>query len=173
VEGAEGKHAGILNENLGKPKDFSRWFAVTRIWSPWLAPRQGRDKFHPDKDALLAAFERKDGTHLVFLAISGIKDVLTIFRHDFDGGIVIHSQNDREQEGVVNILAAVGKTLENAIAATMYHARKIITRYEAAEGQMSAEHEALLKDFKPQWLENWCMYMLQIPTPSQSLTFTI
>jgi hypothetical protein len=173
VEGAEGKHAGILNENLGKPKDFSRWFAVTRIWSPWLAPRQGRDKFHPDKDALLAAFERKDGTHLVVLAISGIKDVLTIFRHDFDGGIVIHSQNDREQEGVVNILAAVGKTLENAIAATMYHARKIITRYEAAEGQMSAEHEALLKDFKPQWLENWCMYMLTSPTPSQSLTFTI
>jgi hypothetical protein len=148
-----------LNEKFGKPTDFSRWFAVTRLWSPWLAPRQGKDTFQPDKDAILAAFERKDGSHLVVLAVSGIKDVLTILRHDGEGRIVMNSQNDREEEGVVNILAAVGKTLENAIAAVMYHARKLVTQYESATGQMDAEHEALLKDFKPQWLENWCKFL--------------
>jgi hypothetical protein len=156
VKAASGKEPGILNERLGKPTDFSRCFAETRIWSPWLAPRQGKDVFQPDKDAVLTAFERKDGSHLVILAVSGMKDVLTIFRHDFDGRMVIHSQNDREEDGEFDLIAAVGKTLESAVAATMYHARKIVMRYELAEGQIDAEHEVLLKDFKPQWLENWC-----------------
>ncbi|KAL5117678.1 hypothetical protein ACEQ8H_004426 [Pleosporales sp. CAS-2024a] len=155
VEPASGKKPAILNQTLGKPTDFSRWFAEVRIWSPWLAPRQGKDTFQPDKDAILVAFERTDGSHLALLAVSGIKDVLTIFRHDFNGRIVIHSQNDREEEGSFNLIAAVGKTLESAVAATMYHARNLVMRYEAAKGQMDAEHEALMKDFNPQWLENW------------------
>jgi hypothetical protein len=159
VKAASGKEPGFLNEKLGKPTNFSRWFAVTRLWSPWLAPRQGRDKFQPDKDAILTAFERKDGSHLVVLAVSGIKDVLTIFRHDGEGRIVINSENDREQDGTLNIVAAVGKTLEHAVAAVMYYARKIVTRYEVVEGQINAEHEALMKDFKPQWLENWCKWL--------------
>lgn len=156
VEGASGKEPGILSKNLGKPSNFSRWFAITRLWSPWLAPRQGKEHFEPDKDAILTAFERKDGSHLVVLAVSGINDVMTIFRHDGNGRILIHSQNDREQEGVVNILAAAGKTLESAVAAVMYHARKIVSKYEAATGQIDAEYQALMDDFKPQWLENWC-----------------
>lgn len=156
VEAASGKEPGTLSKNLGKPRSFSRWFAMTRLWSPWLAPRQGKDNFEPDKDAILTAFERKDGTHLVILAVSGVKDVLTIFRHDGNGRVLIHSQNDREQEGVADLIAAVGKTLESAVASVMYHARKIVSSYEAATGQADAEYQALIEDFKPQWLENWC-----------------
>lgn len=159
VNAASGKKPGYCNEKLGLPTDFSRWFAVTRIWSPWLAPRQGKGKFQPDKDAILTAFERKDGSHLVIIAVSGMNDVLTIFRHDGEGRVVVNSQNDREKEGVVNLIAAVGKTLENAVAAVMYHARKIVTRYEASQGQIDAEYQALLDGFKPQWLENWCKYI--------------
>lgn len=155
VKAASGKEPGILNEKLGRPTDFARWFAITRLWSPWLAPRQGKDKFQPDKDAILTAFERKDGSHLVLLPVSGIKDVLTIFRHDGDGQIVINSQNDREEDGTLNIVAAVGKTMELAVAAVMYYARRLVTAYEAAEGQMTAENEAFSQDFKPEWLENW------------------
>jgi hypothetical protein len=156
VKAASGKEPGYLNEKLGTPTNFTRWFAVTRIWSPWLAPRQGKDKFQPDKDAILVAFERKDGSHLVVIAVSGMNDVLTIFRHDGEGRIVINSQNDREQEGVVNIIAAAGKSLDSAMAAVMYHARKIVTKYEASQGQVDAEYQALLDGFKPEWLENWC-----------------
>jgi hypothetical protein len=156
VKAASGKDQGTMTENLGRPSNFSRWFAVTRIWAPWLAPRQGKDTFQPDKDAILAAFERKDGSHFVVLALSGVDDVLTILRHDGNGRVVINAQNDREEEGVVRLIAAVGKTLESAVAATMYHARKIVTRYEASLGQIDAEYQALLADFKPQWLENWC-----------------
>ncbi|KAH8710191.1 raffinose synthase protein-like protein Sip1 [Phaeosphaeriaceae sp. PMI808] len=155
VKAAAGKEPGFLNETLGIPTNFSRWFALTRLWSPWLAPRQGKEKFQPDKDAILTAFERKDGSHFVVLAVSGIRDVLTVFRHNGEGRIVINSQNDREEEGQLNIIAAVGKTLENAVAAVMYHARKIVTKYEAAQGQIDAEYQALLDGFKPEWLENW------------------
>lgn len=129
---------------------------MTRLWAPWLAPRQGKDTFQPDKDAILAAFERNDGSHFVVLAVSGIDDILTILRHDGNGRIVISAQNDREDKGVIQLIAAVGKTLESAIAAAMYHARKIITRYEESSGQVDAEYQALLADFKPQWLEKWC-----------------
>lgn len=104
----------------------------------------------------MAAFERKDGSHLVVLAISGIDDVLTTFTHDGNGRIVIKSQNDREKEGTVRLVAAAGKTLETAIAASMYYARKIVTRYEAAQGETDAEYQTLIDGFKPQWLENWC-----------------
>jgi hypothetical protein len=85
---------------------------------------------------------------------------LTIFRHDGEGRIVVNSQNDRESEGTFDLIAAVGKTLESAVAAAMYHARKLVMNYEASEGQLDAEYQALLDGFKPQWLENWCKYSL-------------
>jgi hypothetical protein len=156
VSAAYGQNPGILTATLGLPTKFSRWFAVTRLWSPWIGPRQGRDKFQPDKEAILTAFEREDGSHLVVLAISGVEDVSSIFSHNGEGRIVIKSQNDREQEGLVRIVAAAGKTLESAVAASMYHARKIVTQYEVATGEIDAEYQALIDGFKPEWLENWC-----------------
>jgi hypothetical protein len=164
VKAASGQEPGLFTQNLGRATDFSRWFAETRIWAPWLAPRQGKDVFQPDKDAILSAFERKDGFHLVLLAVSGIADVLTVFRHDGDGRVVIHSQNDRGQEGTVQVIAAVGTTLENAVAASMYFARRIVTRYEQAIGQADAEYQAMVDGFKPQWLENWCKSSVSLST---------
>ncbi|KAF1841878.1 glycoside hydrolase family 36 protein [Cucurbitaria berberidis CBS 394.84] len=155
VNAASGKTPGFSNEKLGKPTNLSRWFAVVRLWSPWIAPRQGKDKFQPDKEAILTAFERHDGSHLVVLAVSGMDDVLTTLHHDGDGRIVLNSQNDREQEGIVRLIAAVGKSLEDAVAAVMYHARKLVMKYEAASGETDAEIQALTDGFKPEWLENW------------------
>src|SRR5262245_50537136 len=45
VNAASGKISGYSNNRLGKPTDFSRWFALVRLWSPWLAPRQGKRRF--------------------------------------------------------------------------------------------------------------------------------
>jgi hypothetical protein len=103
----------------------------------------------------LAAFERDDGAHLVVLALSGVDDVLTTLRHDGQGNITVHSRNDREEEGTVTLIAAVGASLEPAIAATVYHARRIVQRYEATSVETAAEMNALQDRFKPEWLENW------------------
>lgn len=67
-----------------------RWFAVVRIWAPWLAPRHGQDKFELDKDAIMCSFLSPQGRHMVLLAISGVSDVLTIFRSSDSGEVVLH-----------------------------------------------------------------------------------
>src|SRR5690242_3962295 len=82
VKVASGTTSGFSTNTLGTPLSFTRWFALVRLWSPWLAPRQGKDLFQPDKEAILATFEREDGSHLVVLAISGVDDVLTTLGHD-------------------------------------------------------------------------------------------
>ncbi|KAF2641683.1 raffinose synthase protein-like protein Sip1 [Massarina eburnea CBS 473.64] len=155
VKAASGKSSGYTKNKLGKPTKFSRWFAVVRLWSPWIAPRQGKDKFAPDKEGILAAFQREDGSHLVVLAISGVDDVLTTLHHDDAGNVVIGSRNDSEKDGIARLAISVGKTLETAIAATMYYARRLVLKYEVASGEAAAEEQALMEDYKPEWLQNW------------------
>lgn len=156
VNAASGKKPGYSSEKLGKPTNLSRWFALIRLWGPWIAPRQGKDKFQPDKAAILTAFERHDGSHLVVLAVSGVDDVLTTLTHDGEGRIVMASENDSEQEGIIRIVAAAGKALEDAVAAVMYHARKLVMKYNVSTAEKDTEVQALIDGIKPQWLENWC-----------------
>jgi len=125
------------------------------LWSPWLAPRQGRGKFQPDKEAIIAAFQREDGSNLAVLAVSGKNDVLTTLGHDGEGNIVINSRNDSDKDASAMLIVSVGHSLEFAFSAVMYHARKLIMKYETASGQIAAEEEALMKDFNPQWLQDW------------------
>lgn len=155
VNAASDNASGYSNNKLGRPTSFSRWFSLVRLWSPWLAPRQGKENFRPDKEAVLAAFQRDDGTHLVVLAVSGVDDVLTTLHHDGDDNVTINSRNDSENDGVARLIVSVGKSLEHATAAVMYHARKLVLKYEAASGEFAAEVNALNEDFKPEWLENW------------------
>jgi len=155
VSAASGGASGYASNKFGKPTKFSRWFALVRLWSPWLAPRQGKDKFQPDKETVVASFQREDGYHLVVLAVSGLDDTLTTLNHDGDGGIVIDSRNDSQEDGSSTLIVSVGKSLEYAMSAAMYHARKLVLKYEAASGELAAEEKALMKDYNPQWLENW------------------
>ncbi|KAF2876898.1 raffinose synthase protein-like protein Sip1 [Massariosphaeria phaeospora] len=155
VNAASGSASGLSKNKLGRPTSYSKWFALVRLWAPWLAPRQGKTDFWPDKEAILVSFQREDGSHLVLLAVSGVDDVVTTFNHDGDGNVVFSSRNDSEQEGTAKLIVAVATSLEVAVAAVMYHARKIVVKYEVASGEDAAELKALEKGFQPQWLENW------------------
>ena len=79
---------------LGKVILTSRWFALVRIWAPWLAPRQGEGELHITEDAILLSFLRMDGLHVVILAINGIDQALTTFKSDDDGR---HRRGDLER----------------------------------------------------------------------------
>jgi hypothetical protein len=68
---------------------LTRWFALIRIWSPWLAPRQGKTRFELDKEAVMCSFLSLEGKHLVLLAISGIDDVMTLLTSDDSGNAVL------------------------------------------------------------------------------------
>ncbi|KAB2574208.1 putative galactinol--sucrose galactosyltransferase 1 [Lasiodiplodia theobromae] len=156
VNSAFGSESGRSNFTLGLPTHQSKWFALVRLWSPWLAPRQGREVFNPDKEAVLASFLRKDGSHLVVLAVSGINDVLTELIHDGNGNIVIHARNDGTDEQESTVIIAVGKSFELANAAAMYHARRLVMKWDAAADEIEAEIKAMEKnEMHAQWLEEW------------------
>ena len=156
VKAAEGETSGWTNTSLGVPRSFTRWFALVRIWSPWLAPRHGKGNFQPKEDVILCSFLRWDGLHLVFLAVSGIDDVLTVLKHDGNGGVIASSRNDSPTEGQTRIIAAVAPTFESANAAAMYHARKIVRGDEYMSHEMKAEIKtAIENDVRTEWMENW------------------
>ncbi|KAL8958995.1 MAG: hypothetical protein Q9193_004057 [Seirophora villosa] len=156
VKAAEGKASGITDTSLGVPRSFSRWFSLIRIWSPWLAPRHGEGQFSPTEDAVLSSFLRKDGLHLVLLAVSGVDDVLTVFRPDGHGSVIVHSKNDATEESQVRVLAAVGTTFNTALAAVMYHARKIVAGTDTmSDAHKNEMQHALEKDVKAEYMTNW------------------
>lgn len=156
AKAAEGTTSGWTNTSLGVPRSFTRWFALVRIWSPWLAPRHGKGTFQPQEDAILCSFLRWDGLHLVLLAVSGIDDVLTVLKPDGHGNILASSRNDSPEEGQCTIVAAVAADFESAIAAAMYHARKLVRGVEYMSKEIKAEMKtAIQNDVKAEWMENW------------------
>ncbi|KAK7518982.1 raffinose synthase protein-like protein Sip1 [Phyllosticta citriasiana] len=153
---ASGDRSGWRNFTLGKPVQVRKWFALVRLWSPWLAPRHGKGEFSPDKEAVLASFHRADGHHVVVLAVSGLNNVLTELVHDHQGNVVIRARNDGTDEEESTVIISVAKEFEVANAAVMYHARRLVMKYDIVHNQVEAELRALeKKDIKPQWLEEW------------------
>lgn len=155
VKAASGDESGISTHSLGTPIDSTRWMSLVRLWTPWLAPRQGQGKFSPDKDAVLASFLRSDGLHVVCLAISGVDDVLSVLKHDGNGNVILQGRNDRETEGTSQVLVAVADSFDVANAAVMYHARNIVTNSSAADKVKSEELKLMENNVKPEWLEEW------------------
>ena len=156
VKAAQEQHSGWTNLSLGTPRDFTRWFSLVRIWSPWLAPRHGQGHFAPSEDAILCSFLRWDGLHFVILAVSGVDDVLTVFKPDGQGNVIISARNDRPEPNTAKIIAAVGTTFEQANAAVMYHARKLVRGDEYMSDEVKAEMKSAIEnDVRAEWMENW------------------
>ncbi len=156
IEAAAGRESGYSAHALGKPTNFSRWFSLVRLWTPWLAPRHGQELFRPDKEAILSAFLRYDGLHVVMLAVSGVDDLLSVLTHDGHGSVVIAGRNDRDTKGSARILIAVGDSFEAANAAVMYQARHLVTQFAASTGEISLENEVMQRnDPQAQWLQDW------------------
>lgn len=159
VDGAKGDESGFSSYRFGIPAGFSRFFALVRLWAPWLAPRHGREKFQIDKDAIMLSFLHHDGTHIVLLALSGVGDTLNYFTSSGDGSIVFNSKNDSEILGTGRIIITHGSTFEETMAAAMYEARKVVIAHPGGHddwGKWANQEIATLeKEIKPQWLEEW------------------
>lgn len=153
IKPAKGEDSGYSHHQLGVPNHTSRWFGLVRLWSPWLAPRQGKGKLDVDKDAILLSFLRSDGLHVVVLGISGIDDLVTTFFNDERGNVIIKGRNDRTDTGTSRVLVAVADTFETANAAVWYHARKVVASLSTSD--FDKETETMVKDVKPEWLEEW------------------
>ena len=155
VEAADGRESGTAEIALGIPRSFTRWFSLGRIVFCWLAPRHGRGKFAPPEDAILCSFLRWDGTHVVALAVSGINDVLTFFRGDAEGNVVVSCKNDQEQQGQAKVIVAAGRNFESANAAVMYHARKLVRGDEYITDDMKAAMQTANQSVDAYSMEQW------------------
>lgn len=152
VSPAKGNDSGWGHHQIGQATQLSRWFSLVRLWSPWLAPRQGKTHFSIDKDGVLVSFCRTDGMHVVCLAISGVQDILTTFFNDEDGNLIIKGRNDKTEAGTSRILVAVAESFDVANCAVMYHARKVVADNGSAAVQ--ADVDALMDEkVRPEWLE--------------------
>ncbi|KAH6853927.1 glycoside hydrolase superfamily [Chaetomium sp. MPI-CAGE-AT-0009] len=155
VEGAKEHESTFHQTPVGIPWGrFLRWFALVRSSTPWLAPRHGKSEFNPDKDVLLCSFLSAQGKHMVFLGMSGIGDVTTLFRGGDSGGLMLHIRSDNTKSATGTALVAVGDDFESTIAAVMYHARALIMGTSASATQSVAGATAE-GDIGPQWYENW------------------
>ncbi|KAI2792315.1 hypothetical protein POX_b02352 [Penicillium oxalicum] len=164
VDAAQQDVSGTKEVTLGTPSSWIKFFSLVRIWSPWLGPRHGKNRFHLTEDAIFCSFLRKDGTHLVLLAISGVNDVLTVFQSSGDGEVVLQARNDNSERTEFQIVAAVAKDFEVAMCAVMYESRKIVKPFESNEKSPSEQAVSPMpdedvvvveKDMKTQWLADW------------------
>lgn len=155
VDHARGDASGESYHVLGLPRDYSRWFALVRLWTPWLAPRQGKGNSLADKEAIMYSFLRRDGLHVVVLAVSGIDDVLTVFQAHQDK-LVLQSKNDREQDGVARVVVAIGKSFYEAHSAAIYLARVIqpvpLTSTQKEVAKLAPQDDGIIK---ANWVQDW------------------
>ena len=162
---------------IGRVLQVSRWFALVRIWTPWLAPRHGSTHFHLSEPAVLLSFLRSDGLHVVALAVNGIDDVLSTFGSTEEGEILMEMRNDTEKPRKFRALAASAWKFDVALAAVMYEMRKLVRESEAfmelarhipreitAESEDSESDTVLVSNTNgsqddpsptPQWLQSW------------------
>ena len=129
--------------------------ALVRLKSAWLAPEHGRDDFFPRDDVITCSFLREDGLHLVFLALSGIDDVLSVFRSDKEGNIVLFVSNDSPEVRLARIIVAVGLDHDCTLAATMYHARKVLRDASVMKSEGLVQRQERKDGLRPAWFENW------------------
>lgn len=87
--------------------------------------------------------------HLVILAANGVNDVTTVLTSNSKKEIVMSSKNDGDPNSDATVIAAVGRSFDSAVAAAMYHARKMV----AGTAEMIVKRAE--KEIKPDWLENW------------------
>ncbi|OJD19921.1 hypothetical protein AJ78_00115 [Emergomyces pasteurianus Ep9510] len=155
--------------NFGLPRHFVRYFALVRIWEPWLAPRHGLSKLALTEDAISLAFLRKDGTHVVLLAISGVDNVLTVFKSGDNGQVVTAVKNDSTHNATFQVLVAVAPSFEVANSSVMYEARKAVRRLwrpepaasltpaDLYEPKSPLDNDVVLVENDPQvqWMSDW------------------
>ncbi|CUS06651.1 unnamed protein product, partial [Tuber aestivum] len=111
--------------SLGIPVDLDRYYALVKLSSPWMGPRQGSSHFTIDLDGLLIGFLRSDGNHVVVLPVSGINDCTTYVCSEA-GKVLLKTRNDAGNFQHHRAIVAIGWKYQEAVNAAFYRARELI-----------------------------------------------
>jgi len=153
VKPAVGEQSTYHTESLGTPKDYTRAFALERLWTPWLGPRHSKSFLKLPQDAVTCSFLRYDGLHLVLLAISGVGDITAVFRANEKGELVVTSRNDSVDSATGVVVAAIGFTQATALAACMYQARNLVFGRDSEASNVS--NVTNRGGVEANWLQEW------------------
>ena len=153
AKAADDHLSGLTNVPMGRPKLLARWMALVRLRTPWLAPEHGNAPFSPSRDVVLCSFLRSDGMNLVLLAVGGIDHVLTTIRSN-NGDIICAARNDSLDPGLARMVVSAGLDFESAVAAVMYHARRIVRETSRSQGEPTAEVLRPSENVKAGWLQH-------------------
>ncbi|TGO19836.1 hypothetical protein BTUL_0002g00820 [Botrytis tulipae] len=127
----------VQRTTIGFPKDVVQYFALVKRMNFWLVPRHGGSKFDLGEDdcqfytedaepkAILVSFLRSDGMNFVMLALS-MNGVVTTLISGENGSITFIGKNENEEARDGIVICAVGKTVEEGIAAAMDHAKRVV-----------------------------------------------
>lgn len=144
---------GVAQVCLGRPKSVLKWFSLVRHSAAWLGPRHGDSLSHGlDRESLLWSFLRSDGLHVVCLAITyagGVTTLISCHR----GAIYVAARNDQRHTSRADILVAVGRTFDTALAATIYQARDLVS--ERSIPRVLPSPDLPKQILEQQWNSEW------------------
>lgn len=146
------KSPELTSISLGKPKGLVQWLSLERLMSFWMEPNQGRKLLNTPRDSFLIAFMREDGTHVVLLPISGMKDECQVWlkTDEKSGSLMMHTKNDNDKAGLGRVILGRGTTLSPTVDAVFAYTRSLFQNDYAMTKQ---ECEPVKVD--PQWFEDW------------------
>ena len=146
----EGQDATTHSRVLGRVLNLHRWFALVRIWTPWLGPRHGDAKFRLTEPALVVSFLRSDGLQVVLLSVNGVDDAVTNFCSGDNGEIVVQTRNDTTKTRKFRVLAACAWKFDIALCSVMYEMRKQARLSPAWQESLSEIPKEILDQHKGQ-----------------------
>ncbi|KAF8416797.1 glycoside hydrolase superfamily [Terfezia claveryi] len=112
--------------SLGTPIDMERYYALVKLSSPWMGPRQGGNIMSLDKDGLVVGFMRSDGA---------------------GGTVILRTRNNGAGSRMHRAIVAVGSGWQETLDAAFYRARELVS---GSSNVASADN-----DLQAQWRREW------------------
>ncbi|KAK4178818.1 family 36 putative glycoside hydrolase [Triangularia setosa] len=155
IPAAHGQFSGFALCSLGKPVECIRWFAIVRHAAAWFGPRHGREVFSLKEEGVMLSFLRRDGLHVVMIAVSGIENVTTTFVSSEDGQVFISSRNDEPECVDARVFVAVANNCEEAIAAAMCPVRDFVQSHRSSIADRHIPKTASQNSDEATRVEDW------------------
>lgn len=111
---------GSEQKILGTVLNQARFFAVSRIEPPWIAPRHGDDFLYLSERTILCSILRGDG-NVITVAAPSTSDVYTCLLSNEKGEFVAHTRDDSETGKPCRIMLSVAPDIETSIGAIMHN----------------------------------------------------
>ncbi|KAF8430254.1 glycoside hydrolase superfamily [Tirmania nivea] len=133
--------------SLGTPLNMERYYALVKVSSPWMGPRQGGNTMSLDKNGLVVGFMRSDGMNVVVMGMAAVDECITYIRTGGGGTVILRTRNDGAGPGVHRAIVAVGSGWRETLDAAFYRARELVSGLSNTAGSND--------DLQAQWRRGW------------------